>query len=207
MYILSMVTKSNQKPTKARAAPPNSVEREKRVSVSAESAEMPFYHGGDYWNIDESIGYVIRKLKMSIERHMDSKMQAHGLTHSQWSPLVLMANGRGNTVTALAREFHLDAGAMTRMVDRLEAKGMLKRVWSAHDRRVANLELTEQGQAVTRLIPDAIAAVLNHHLRGFQHDEIVQLKANLRLMLENGRDPLPAVTPEPCAQSFSVEHG
>ncbi len=202
-----MATKSNLKSAKVRAALPHSAER---ASTRLEPSETPFYQGGDYWNIDESIGYIIRKVKLSIERHIDSKMQAHSLTHSQWSPLVMMANGRGNTVTALAREFHLDTGAMTRMVDRLEAKGMLRRVWSADDRRVANLELTEQGHAVTRLIPDAIAAVLNHHLRGFQHDEVVQLKANLRRMLENGRDPLPTDSTDPSAQSFSafsVEHG
>ncbi len=154
------------------------------------SAESPFYKGGDHWNIDESIGFLIRKLKNSLHRHMDSQMLPCGLTDSQWGPLLLIANGKGDTSGMLARELDLDAGAMTRMIDRLEAKGMLNRIWSADDRRVANLELTAQGLAVTRRVPDAIAAVLNHHLRGFAHKDVQQISANLRRMLENGSDPL-----------------
>ena len=155
------------------------------------SVESPFYKGGDYWNLDESIGFLIRKLKNSLHRHMESQMLACGLTDSQWGPLLLIANGKGDTGGMLARELDLDAGAMTRMIDRLEAKGMLQRVWSADDRRVANLELTAHGLAVTRRVPDAIAAVLNHHLRGFSHEDVLQFKANLGRMLENGSDPLP----------------
>lgn len=150
-----------------------------------------FYQGGDDWNLDESIGYLIRKLGNSVQRHVDSKMQVHGLTHSQWGPLILIANGKGDTAGALARELDTDTGAMTRMVDRLEDKGMLKRVWSDADRRVARLELTAQGRAAIKVIPDGLAAVLNHHLRGFERDEVMQLKASLRRMLENGSEPLP----------------
>ena len=150
-----------------------------------------FYQGGTYWNIDESIGYLVRKLANSFQRHIDAKMQARGLTHSQWGPLLLIANDKGDTASALARELDVDPGATTRMVDRLEAKGMLKRVWCEQDRRVVRLKLTEQGRAVTELIPDALAEVLNHHLRGFSRDEVMMMKANLRRMLENGRDALP----------------
>lgn len=172
---------------------------ESQSEDASATVESPFYKGGDYWNVDESIGFLIRKLKNSLHRHMDSQMLACGLTDSQWGPLLLIANGKGDTSGMLARELDLDAGAMTRMIDRLETKGMLRRVWSANDRRVANLELTAQGLAVTRRVPDAIAAVLNHHLRGFAHEDVLQIKANLRRMLENGSDPLPNVEP--------IEHG
>lgn len=168
---------------------------ESQSGDASATVESPFYKGGDYWNVDESIGFLIRKLKNSLHRHMDSQMLACGLTDSQWGPLLLIANGKGDTSGMLARELDLDAGAMTRMIDRLETKGMLRRVWSANDRRVANLELTAQGLAVTRRVPDAIAAVLNHHLRGFAHEDVLQIKANLRRMLENGSDPLPNVEP------------
>ncbi len=193
----------DRSPTSSRLAT-NSVANKRKaarslVAVQADCVSMSpaslFYKGGDHWNIDESIGFLIRKLKNSLHRHMDSQMLPCGLTDSQWGPLLLIANGKGDTCGMLARELDLDAGAMTRMIDRLEAKGMLQRVWNADDRRVANLELTAQGFAVTRRVPDAIAAVLNHHLRGFAHDDVIQIKANLRRMLENGRDSLPNVEP------------
>jgi DNA-binding MarR family transcriptional regulator len=156
-----------------------------------------FYQGGTYWNIDESIGYLVRKLANSFQRHIDAKMQARGLTHSQWGPLLLIANGKGDTASALARELGVDTGATTRMVDRLEAKGLLKRGWCELDRRVVRLKLTEQGRAVTESVPDCLAEVLNHHLRGFTREEVLQMKSNLRRMLENGRDTFPEPIIEP----------
>ena len=60
---------------------------------------------------------------------------------------------------------------MTRTLDRLEAKGLLRRNRSQTDRRVVKLELTELGETKAREIPNNIARVLNHHLRGFSADE------------------------------------
>ncbi len=155
------------------------------------------YRGGKHWNIDESVGYLVRKLANSFQRHIDAKMQARGLTHSQWGPLLLIANGKGDTASALARELGVDTGATTRMIDRLEAKGMLKRGYCDKDRRVMRLKLTEQGRVVTETIPDDLAEVLNHHLRGFTREEMLLMKSNLRRMLENGRDAFPETIIEP----------
>jgi len=75
---------------------------------------------------------------------------------------------------------------MTRMIDRLERKGLVRRVRCPEDRRKINLELTPEGKAVyPRLIESAIA-VLNRYLRGFSRDEIVQLETYLKRMLANG---------------------
>jgi DNA-binding MarR family transcriptional regulator len=152
-----------------------------------------YYQGGAQWKIDESIGYLVRKLSHSFQLHIDARMQARGLTHSQWAPLLLIANGKGDTASALARELGVDTGATTRMVDRLEAKGLLNRLWCEQDRRVVHLKLTEQGRALTETIPDALAEVLNHHLRGFSRAEVQLMTANLRRMLDNGREAMAAV--------------
>ena len=69
----------------------------------------------------------------------------------------------------------VDTGAMTRTLDRLEAKGLLRRARNQLDRRVVKIELTELGETKAREIPPNIARVLNHHLRGFSTDEVTQL--------------------------------
>ena len=47
----------------------------------------------------------------------------------------------------LCKGISYDAGAMTRMLDRLEGKGLIRRNRSAQDRRLMHLELTEEGRA------------------------------------------------------------
>jgi len=71
------------------------------------------------------------------------------------------------------------------MLDRLEAKGLLKRTPCARDRRVFQLELTPEGAKLCREIPFGLARVNNAMLRGFSRDEFATLKDFLHRMLSN----------------------
>lgn len=112
-------------------------------------------------------------------------MRPHGLTSVQWAPLMIISRGGNPTAASLARDLNTDTGAMTRMLDRLEAKGLLLRTRSATDRRVVELTLTEQGRELTTLIPHHLAAVYNAGLAGFTHEEFVTLKQLLRRIIAN----------------------
>lgn len=149
-------------------------------------AAAPFY-SGDAYQIEESVGYLLRHVLNSLTRQIDAGMQAHDLTATQWGPLLLMARGRGDTAADLARATAVDTGAMTRMLDRLQAKGLLERKRSDADRRVVHLALTDEGKQVSEQIPYCLAQVLNQHLTGFSEAELDQLKSLLRRMLDNGR--------------------
>ena len=82
------------------------------------------------------------------------------LTAMQWRPVAMLYRGRADTPAELARLTGTDTGAMTRTLDRLEAKGLLRRNRSQTDRRVVKLELTELGETKAREIPNNIAHVL-----------------------------------------------
>jgi DNA-binding MarR family transcriptional regulator len=77
---------------------------------------------------------------------------------------------------------------MTRMLDRLEEKQLLRRRRSDDDRRVVHLELTDKGRRAGDEIQPLINAELKRHLRGFSDKEISTLTDFLRRMLENGRE-------------------
>lgn len=149
------------------------------------SSTSTFYDGRTYAT-DNSYGYLLRRLYASMQRHCEKRMQPLDLTAMQWGPLLLMAEGRGNTAAELARGMDIDTGAMTRMLDRLEAKGLLARARSVSDRRVVRLELTAEGLKVAAQIPHLLADVLNLHLRDFKADELLTLMGYLQRMLANG---------------------
>ena len=75
---------------------------------------------------------------------------------------------------------------MTRAIDRLEAKGLLRRDRSQLDRRVVDLRLTDAGRDAAQLVPPVLAEVLNAHLAGFSPAEWRQLIDLLQRMLANG---------------------
>lgn len=145
----------------------------------------------DFYSVEnytpgESVGYLMRGASQALLKNIDAAMQPLDLTGMQWGPLLLIANGCCDTVATCARANYSDSGAMTRMLDRLEAKGLVCRVRSVSDRRVVNVALSETGQDVTQQIPERLVKVLNQHLRGFSMDEFELFKNMLRRFTENG---------------------
>jgi len=143
-----------------------------------------FYDGSQYCK-DQSVGFLIKRGLAVLVRNLEHQMQALDLTGTQWHPLLHVHQGC-DTVAACAREMQTDAGAMTRMLDRLEAKGLLVRERSCTDRRVVNLALTPRGSEVAAQIPHVLAEVLNAHLRGFSPEEFTQMLVLLQRFIDNG---------------------
>ena len=85
----------------------------------------------------------------------------------------------------LARCCVMDAGSMTRLLDRMEAKGLLARVRSSEDRRVVNIVLTPEGERAGKQIPEILSRVQNRVLRGFSEDEYRALQGFLRRIFDN----------------------
>ena len=90
-----------------------------------------------------------------------------------------------DSAAQLCKDLSYDAGAMTRMVDRLEAKGLISRRRCPEDRRLVKLELTEAGLAALPKLRECSVRVLNHFLRGFTQAEARQLESFLARMLQN----------------------
>ena len=132
-----------------------------------------------------SVGYMMRRVLGSVAQEVERQLEPAGLTNAQWVPLFKLAMGRASTVAELARECQLDAGGMTRLLDRLEAKGLLRRVRSSEDRRVVNLELTPEGREAAKEIPEVLSRVQNAHLAGFSEAEFKTLTGFLERMLDN----------------------
>jgi DNA-binding MarR family transcriptional regulator len=155
----------------------------------AESATEPkldpaFYDPANY-QPNESLGYLMRRILNVFAAAVDNELEPQGLTSAQWMPLLKLHMGTGSTVAELARGCQQDAGSMTRMLDRLEAKGLVRRVRSGEDRRVVNIELTDEGRAAAQEIPAVLCGVQNAHMRGFTTEEWQLLKSMLRRILDN----------------------
>jgi DNA-binding MarR family transcriptional regulator len=74
---------------------------------------------------------------------------------------------------------------MTRMIDRLEAKGLVNRRRCPEDRRLMKLELTEEGLAALPKLRECSVRVLNRLLRGFSLAEARQIEGFMVRMLQN----------------------
>lgn len=179
---------------------------------TAKAPSPPRFYDGRRYLPGDSVGYLLNRLLLSMRRRIEQRMARHGLTAAQWYPLYRLSLGYGGTARDLARDIGIDAGAMTRLIGRLVAKGLVSSGRSAADRRALALALTPAGEAVADEVPRVLAQVNNDYLRGFSLDEWRQLQALLRRMLDNGR-ALEAAAPgrrpaaRPAAQPAAPRRG
>ena len=143
------------------------------MPIDTAASSPPFYDGARY-DSERSVGFWIKQAYFALQHSLDARMHELDLTGMQWGPLWLIASGRADTVAACAREAGIDAGAMTRMLDRLELKGLIERERSTQDRRVVHVALTAHGRDIAARIPYILAEVGNQHMRGFSPAEFEQ---------------------------------
>ncbi len=149
------------------------------------ATSTPRFYDGRRHVVGESVGYLLNQVGLSMRRQVAQRMAVHELTAAQWHPLWKLKRDGPSTAQEMAREMDIDAGAMTRLIDRMVAKGLVERTRSSSDRRVVTLALSAAGDAVARRVPAVLAGVNNDYLRGFSADEWETLKHLLRKMLAN----------------------
>ena len=143
------------------------------------------FYRPDNYHPDQSAAYLMKRILACMAGEVDQALEPRGLTNAQWVPLMKLHLGNSNTAAELARDCAMDAGAMTRTLDRLEAKGLVARTRSSEDRRVVHLELTEEGRATASQIPAVLCEVQNAFLQPLDMAEWEQLKDMLRRVLDN----------------------
>lgn len=153
----------------------------------AERRPVDFYRPETY-RAEDSVGYLMRRIVSAVAQSVETRLcEPGGPTYPQWMPLYKLHVGAATTVAELARACELDTGAMTRLLDRLEAKGLCRRVRSLEDRRVVNIELTDEGRAAAKEVPHVLCRVQNELLSDFSQQEWEQLKGYLRRILDNAQ--------------------
>lgn len=107
--------------------------------------------------LDDQPGHLIRRLHQIAVAVFLQEAEASGLTPVQFAALQSVANQPGQDQRSLARQIGLDTSTVAGVIDRLEARGLLARGVSGHDRRVRLLGLTPAGE---RTLADAQPAML-----------------------------------------------
>lgn len=130
------------------------------------------YYADESFCPERSIGYLVRRVHQLGNALLEPIFAEEGLTHSQWSTMIAIYLGSANTCAALARDVGHDKGAMTRIIDQLEARGFLRRERDTDDRRIVNIIPTEAGIEAGLRIKAKVIDVWNEWLGVFDAGEI-----------------------------------
>ncbi|MEJ0024887.1 MAG: MarR family transcriptional regulator [Rhizomicrobium sp.] len=142
----------------------------------------PFYDQ-DNFEAQTSLGCLLRRLTNLMVPRAEARFAGEGLTFSHWVALMCLRDGLAATCADISRHMNYDSGAITRVVDQLEARGFVTRSRSLTDRRVVHLALTPEGRTVTKAMATPTIAFWNEMLGDFSNEEAAQLVGLLTRLL------------------------
>jgi len=128
------------------------------------------------FSMTQSIGFALTKARNLVAAEIDAALKDLDISSQQMGIVFSLQRGTATTPFELSKLLGIDTGLMTRMLDKLETKGLLARSRSVEDRRVVNLHLTRKGEQVAAQIPGIVPPVLNARLRNFSRAEFEELK-------------------------------
>ena len=144
-------------------------------------------YSAESYNAEDSVGYLVASLRTRIFKAVDIEMSRLGFTAAQWTILRHLSASEPPTAADLCRQLNYDTGSMTRMLSRLERKGVIARVPSERDRRIVRIKLTAAGKKLHPKLLDVVIRVLNHLTHDMSADEVQHLSQQLIRMRNNLR--------------------
>jgi MarR family transcriptional regulator, 2-MHQ and catechol-resistance regulon repressor len=90
---------------------------------------------------------VLSRAYKAINEHVNKIIQAKGLNPTEFAVLELLYHKGDQPMQQIGGKILLASGSITYVVDKLEQKGMLKRIACPKDRRVTYAQITEDGKS------------------------------------------------------------
>ena len=142
-------------------------------------------------DLNNSLAPLLSQVRMAMlsgvdqEFLRDADVASLEVTAAQFVIIANVLKGHANSACELCKFMDYDRGAMSRMIDRLESKGLIRRVALAHTRRTLALEVTEAGKAAFPKMQACLAKVVNRLLKGITRTQVREVEKTLKRMLAN----------------------
>jgi DNA-binding MarR family transcriptional regulator len=115
----------------------------------------------------QRILFALTKARNTLTADMHDALANTGITGSHVGALLLISFGLACSAVALSKMLSIDSGFASRMIDRLEQQGLVRRERGQADRRVVNLMVTDAGRHLAGRLAEIVPAVLNRRLSSF----------------------------------------
>ncbi len=134
--------------------------------------------------VDSYLAALLAQASQLISTEFHEVVRAHGLSVSEWRVLASLAGGKPISIGQLAQVAVLKQPTVTRLLDRMEARGQVERLGHDGDRRVTLVRITAVGG---RTVAKLIALAREHEqrvLEPFGLTRAEELKTTLRRIIE-----------------------
>jgi MarR family transcriptional regulator, transcriptional regulator for hemolysin len=138
-------------------------------------------------DLSRNFGFLLNDVARLMRTAYDRRIRKLGLTRAQWWVLTHLYRSNGVSQTELAEMLEIEKPTLGRLLDRLEAKGWVRREHDASDRRVWRVHLTDEVEPALRTMRSIAADLRRDALSGISApererfvDTLLAIKENLR---------------------------
>lgn len=135
--------------------------------------------------LNEQLGIRIAKVRNSIKNEMEVALSPYELTTTQFVVLLKLCEKDRMTQKDLAKETDYKQSALTLILDKLEAKGLVNRESKKNDRRAYLIAITKEGKELENVLIKLSLEVEKKVLQGISEKEKDTFISMLDKIMEN----------------------
>jgi MarR family transcriptional regulator, organic hydroperoxide resistance regulator len=106
----------------------------------------------------DNLTYLVAKIHRLLHNRLEEAMQAAGISVEQWRVLYELSDREGRSMGELATTVLMNPPALTKMIDRMVANGLVHRAPDEIDQRRVLVYLTDRGAAVLETLTRKVKA-------------------------------------------------
>lgn len=140
------------------------------------------------YQTERDLAFLLVDAGRKLNDAYDAQMKPLGLTRSQWRVVAYVSRTPGITQTQLAAQVELSRMAITGLLDRMQAKGLIERRAASDDRRINTVYLTKRSAALVTRMNRTAEAVLDGLFAGISESEKKRFSKTLSLIKANAEN-------------------
>ncbi len=129
---------------------------------------------------EETLGFLLWDTTRAFTSRFSRRISRHGVTFGLWPFLRALWQEDGLTQRELSERVRMKGPTTVAAVNRLEERGLVKRVNNVDDGRMINVFLTEKGRQIYDLVMPEVEAINRLGVANLTREEQEQLKTLLR---------------------------
>ncbi len=140
-------------------------------------------------DFEDDLLFLLHDVARLLRVDADKRARAHGMTRAQWAILIWLERQPGISQKELAELLEVEPITVARLVDRLEARGMVERRPDPRDRRIWRLHLLLPAHQVLREINQQRSEMATMVTHGVDEDsQTIMIEALVRMKATLTRD-------------------
>lgn len=135
----------------------------------------------------KEIAVYVNILNSRIKKYFFDKLQENGIniTPEQFLVLDILWEKQSLSQQNIANIIQKDKNSVTKIIDSLEKKNLVRRVVDKNDRRINKIELTDEAFALEKITTEVAINFMNDVVKGVDNQELDTFVDVMRKLMNN----------------------